>query len=70
MKNVWMYLPPFAPDYSGVCSALFELNGLLVIHDAAGCTGNYTGFDEPRWYGSSRAIYCSGIRKTDVVFGR
>lgn len=69
MKNVWMYLPPFAPDYSGVCSALFELNGLLVIHDAAGCTGNYTGFDEPRWYGSSRAIYCSGIRKTDVVLG-
>ncbi len=69
MKNVWMYLPPFAPDYSGVCSALFELKGLLVIHDAAGCTGNYTGFDEPRWYGSSRAIYCSGIRKTDVVLG-
>lgn len=69
MKKLCMYLPPFAPDYSGVCSALFELNGLVVIHDAAGCTGNYTGFDEPRWYGSQKAVYCSGLRKIDVVMG-
>ncbi len=69
MKKLCMYLPPFSPDYSGVCSALFDLNGLIVIHDAAGCTGNYTGFDEPRWYGSQKAIYCSGLRKIDVVMG-
>lgn len=25
MKNLCMYLPPYAPDYSGVCSALFDL---------------------------------------------
>jgi hypothetical protein len=64
-----MYLPPFAPDYSGVCSALFDLNGLIVIHDAAGCTGNYTGFDEPRWFGSKKAVFCSGLRETDAILG-
>ena len=69
MKNLCMYLPPYAPDYSGVCSALFDLNSLIVIHDAAGCTGNYTGFDEPRWYGSQKGVYCSGLRKIDVVMG-
>lgn len=69
MGKLSMYLPPFAPDYSGVCSALFDLNCLIVIHDAAGCTGNYTGFDEPRWYGSQKAVYCSGLRKMDVVMG-
>ena len=69
MKNFCMYLPPYAPDYSGVCSALFDLNSLIVIHDAAGCTGNYTGFDEPRWYGSQKGVYCSGLRKIDVVMG-
>jgi nitrogenase molybdenum-iron protein alpha/beta subunit len=69
MSKLCMYLPPFAPDYSGVCSALFDLNALIVIHDAAGCTGNYTGFDEPRWYGSQKAIYCSGLREIDAILG-
>lgn len=69
MKRFSMILPPFAPDYSGVASALFDLNGLIVIHDASGCTGNYTGFDEPRWYGSRKPLYCSGLRKMDAVFG-
>ena len=64
-----MVLPPYAPDYSGVCSALFELGGLVVIHDGGGCTGNYTGFDEPRWYGSKSAIFCSGLREMDAVLG-
>ena len=64
-----MYLPPFAPDYSGVCSTLFELGGIVVIHDAGGCTGNYTGYDEPRWYGSKSAIFCSGLREMDAVLG-
>jgi hypothetical protein len=69
MAKFSMYLPPFAPDYSGVCSALFDLNSLTVIHDAAGCTGNYTGFDEPRWYGSRKAVFCSGLREIDAIMG-
>lgn len=69
MARFSMYLPPFAPDYSGVCSALFDLNALTVIHDACGCTANYTGYDEPRWYGSDKAVYCSGLRESDAIFG-
>ena len=69
MGKLRMYLPPYAPDYSGVCSALFELGGLVVIHDGGGCTGNYTGYDEPRWYGSKSAVFCSGLREMDAVMG-
>ena len=69
MGKLRFYLPPFAPDYSGVCAALFELGGLVVIHDAGGCTGNYTGYDEPRWYGSRSAVFCSGLREMDAVLG-
>ncbi len=64
-----MYLPPFAGDYSGVASALFDLGGMICIHDAAGCTGNYTHFDEPRWYGSQSMVYCTGLRKMEAILG-
>jgi len=69
MRKLSINLPPFAPDYSGVCSALFALGGLLVIHDASGCTGNYTGYDEPRWYDSRSLVYCSGLREMDAILG-
>lgn len=70
MEQLWITLPALAPDYSGVCSAMFDLGGICVIHDASGCTGNYTGYDEPRWYGSSSKIFCSGLREIDAVLGR
>ncbi len=69
MSKLCITLPPLAPDYSGAASALFELGGMIVIHDAAGCTGNYTGYDEPRWLGSDSAIYCSGLRHMDAILG-
>lgn len=69
MNRLFMYLPPFAGDYSGVCSTFYELGGMICIHDAAGCTGNYTGFDEPRWYGSNDMVYCTGLRKIDAALG-
>lgn len=69
MAQLAITLPPFSPDYSGVCSALFELGGLIVIHDASGCTGNYTGYDEPRWYDSKKMIYCSRLREIDAIMG-
>ncbi len=70
MEELWITLPAYAPDYSGVCSAMFELGGLCVIHDASGCTGNYTGYDEPRWYGSTSKVFCSGLREIDAVLGQ
>ncbi|AEE16652.1 nitrogenase component 1 [Treponema brennaborense] len=69
MSKLCITLPPFAPDYSGIAAALFELGGLVVIHDASGCTGNYTGYDEPRWFGSDAAVFCSGLRHMDAVLG-
>ena len=69
MSKLCISLPPFAPDYSGAASALFELGGMIIIHDASGCTGNYTSFDEPRWFGSSSAVYCSGLRHMDAILG-
>lgn len=69
MGKLWIALPPFAPDYSGVCSALFELGGMVVIHDGGGCTGNYTGYDEPRWYDSQSAVFCSGLREMEAALG-
>ena len=60
---------PLAPDYSGAASALFDLGGSVVMHDASGCTGNFTGYDEPRWMGSRSAVYCSGLRRMDAVLG-
>ncbi len=69
MSKLCISLPPFAPDYSGAASALFDMGGLIVIHDASGCTGNYTGFDEPRWFDSHSMVYCSGLRHMDTVLG-
>lgn len=69
MKNLWISLPAYAPDYSGICSALFDLGGISVLHDASGCTGNYTGYDEPRWFGGSAKVFCSGLREIDAVMG-
>lgn len=69
MSKLCIMLPPLAPDYSGAASALFELGGMIVIHDASGCTGNYTSYDEPRWLGSEACVYCSGLRHMDAILG-
>lgn len=69
MSRLYRYLPPFAGDYSGVTSALYELGGMLCIHDASGCTGNYVNFDEPRSYNSKQLIYCTGLRRDDAIMG-
>lgn len=69
MKGLFKWLPPFAPDYSGVCSVLFELGGIAVIHDGGGCTGNVCGYDEPRWYGSKSALFSSTFREVEAILG-
>lgn len=71
MRKSWTrFLPPISPDYSGACSCLYELDPLIIIHDAAGCTGNYTGYDEPRWYDRPAPVFCSNLRELDAVLGR
>ncbi|SHK02141.1 nitrogenase component 1 [Paramaledivibacter caminithermalis] len=69
MKGLYSVLPPFAPDYSGVSSVFFELGGVMVINGADGCTGNVTGYDEPRFYSSTACVYSSGLRELNAVTG-
>ncbi|NEW89588.1 hypothetical protein DU475_20290 [Rhodopseudomonas sp. WA056] len=69
MSYLLTRLPPFAADYSGVASALHDLGGLVVIHDASGCTGSYTGYDEPRWFSSDSSVLSSGLREFDAIMG-
>jgi len=59
----------YAADTSGVCSALYELGGLSVIHDASGCNSTYTTFDEPRWYDSESMVCISALTETDAIMG-
>ena len=69
MGKIIYFLPPLAPDYSGAASVFHDLGALTVIHDASGCTGTYTGYDEPRWFGSASPVFCSGLREMDAIMG-
>lgn len=69
MERLAVYLPPFASDYSGVCSALYELNCLIIIDDASCCTRNYVIYDEPRWTESTRSTFGSNLRTIEAVLG-
>jgi nitrogenase molybdenum-iron protein alpha/beta subunit len=69
MRGFYSVLPTLSPDFSGVCSTLFELGGTLIIHDAGGCTGTYTGYDEPRWFDRKSRIFTSNLDDAEAVFG-
>ncbi len=70
MKGFYRYLAPFAPDYSGAVSVLFDMGGLTVLCDPGGCSGNVCGYDEPRFYGSHGRIFSAALRDMDTIFGR
>lgn len=69
MAQLSIYLPPFAGDYSGVCSALFDLNCLIIINDASCCTRNYVNYDEPRWTRTKKTTFCSELRTMNAILG-
>ena len=53
----------------GVCSALFELGGMIIMHDASGCNSTYTTHDEPRWYDMDSMVYISGLSEIEAIMG-
>ena len=59
----------YTADTSGVCSALYELGGMVVVHDASGCNSTYATHDEPRWYDMDSMIYISALTEIDAVMG-
>lgn len=69
MRGLSKILPPFSTDISGACSALFDLGGIVVVHEPACCTSCFTTFDEPRYYGSTSPLYSSELREIHLSTG-
>ncbi len=69
MKQVARVLSTYSADLFGICSVLYELGGLVVMHDASGCNSTYNTHDEPRWYDIESMIYISGLIENDVILG-
>ena len=69
MKRSYRIIPCYTGDVSGVCSALFELGGMVVIHDPSGCNSTYNTHDETRWYDHDSLIFISGLAEIDAIMG-
>lgn len=69
MKQVIGLTSTYSSDEFGICSALFELGGMVVMHDASGCNSTYTTHDEPRWYDTESMIYISAISEMEAILG-
>ena len=69
MKQTSGFISTYSADTFGVCSALFELGGMVVMHDASGCNSTYTTHDEPRWYDTDSMVYISGLTEIEAIMG-
>lgn len=69
MKQVARVLSTYSADLFGINSVLYELGGLIVMHDASGCNSTYNTHDEPRWYDMESMVYISGLKENDVILG-
>ena len=69
MRQSYRILPVYTGDVSGVCSALYELHGMVVMHDPSGCNSTYNTHDEIRWYDQDSLIFLSGLTHADAVMG-
>lgn len=69
MRQTASFISIYAADVSGVCSALYELGGMTVMHDASGCNSTYNTHDEPRWYDMDSMVYISGISEIEAIMG-
>ncbi len=69
MKQTARIIPCYAADTSGVCAALYELGGMVAVHDASGVNSTYATHDEPRWEDMQSMIYVSGLTELDAILG-
>lgn len=69
MKQTASFISAYAADTSGVCSALYELGGLVIMHDASGCNSTYHTHDEPRAYSMDSAVYVSALTEMEAIMG-
>ena len=69
MKQTASFISTYSADAFGVCSALYELGGMTVMHDASGCNSTYNTHEEPRWYDMDSMVYISGLSEMEAVMG-
>ena len=69
MKQTSGFISTYSADAFGVCSALYELGGMIVMHDASGCNSTYTTHDEPRWYDMDSMVYISALTEIEAIMG-
>ena len=69
MKQIQTFTSTYTADVSGVPSALYELGGMTVMHDASGCNSTYNTHDEPRWYGSKSMVFITGLSEMEAIMG-
>lgn len=69
MKQTATIISTYAADISGICSAMYELGGMTVMHDASGCNSTYNTHDEPRWYDMDSLVFISGLSETEAILG-
>ena len=69
MRQAYRIIPIYTADVSGVCSALYELGGMTVMHDPSGCNSTYNTHDELRWYDQDSLIFISGLTEIDAIMG-
>ena len=68
MRQAYRIIPIYTADVSGVCSALYELGGMTVMHDPSGCNSTYNTHDEIRWYDEDSLIFISGLTEIDATW--
>ena len=69
MRIVSSVISIHSSDTAGVCSSLYELGGMTVVHDASGCNSTYATHDEPRWYRHASRTYISALTESDMILG-
>ena len=69
LKQTGTAISTYAADVSGVCSALYELGGMTVMHDASGCNSTYNTHDEPRWYDTDSLVFISAVSEMEAIMG-
>ncbi len=69
MKQTASIISTYSADVMGVCSALYELGGMTVMHDASGCNSTYTTHDEPRWFDMDSMVFISGLSEMEAIMG-
>lgn len=69
MKQIETFTSTYTADVSGVPSALYELGGMTIMHDASGCNSTYNTHDEPRYYDSKSMVFISALSEVEAIMG-